>query len=185
MTENTKSPARDRIRNIIVAAAAAAVLFGGAATMAGTAFADEGDTGGSATPGTTTSAAPTGAPSASNGGSGNPADPVPPAHAPHLDGDVSSVDTGTIMITDHDGFTRTIHLSDSTTYGEGISLPITVGEHIHAEGAVDTDGTSLAATLISVAPEPPAPGAPGQRPATPPAPPTDGSAPTPPAPPTS
>ena len=62
---------------------------------------------------------------------------------------------GSITITDQDGFTRTIHLSDATTYGDGISLPIEVGEHIHAEGTVDTDGTSLAATVIDVAPEPP------------------------------
>jgi hypothetical protein len=77
---------------------------------------------------------------------------------------------GSITITDHDGFTRTIRVSDATTYGDGISLPIAVGEHIHAEGSVDTDGTSLAATMIDVVPEPPVPGAGG-----PPAPPSGGA----------
>jgi hypothetical protein len=75
--------------------------------------------------------------------------PTPRAHAPHLDGVVASVTDGSITITDHVGFNRTIHLSDATTYGDGISLPVEVGEHVHAEGTVDTDGTSLAATVIA------------------------------------
>ena len=102
-------------------------------------------------------ASPDAAPSPGDGG------PAAGVHSPHLDGDVISVGSGSILITDHDGFTRTINVSANTTYGDGISVPIESGEHIHAEGTVDTDGTSLAATLIAVAPEPPTP-ADGARP---------------------
>lgn len=171
-------PVRSRrvsVRGITIAAAAAAVLIGGAAAAA----ADDG--GGSTPSGSTT------APSASTP-SGGLADgsATPPTPKPHLDGTVTSVASGTILITDPEGFTRTIHTSGDTTYGDGISQPIAVGERIHAEGSVDSDSTSLAATVIAAAPEPPTPGAagPGGGPAGPPAPPADGSAPTPPAPPT-
>lgn len=178
---------RVSVRGITIAAAAAAVLVGGAVVAA----ADEG--------GGSTSTGPTSAPSASSASdpsaapvdsapSGGPVDgsASPPTPRPHLDGTVTSVDSGTILITDPEGFTRTIHTSGDTTYGDGIAQPIEIGERIHAEGSVDSDSTSLAATVIAAAPEPPTPGTagPGGGPAGPPAPPSDGSAPTPPAPPT-
>lgn len=184
-------PVRHRrlsVRGITIAAAAAAVLVGGAVVAA----ADEGGgatpsgstpvPSGSAAPADPSGSAATADPSAADP-SGGPA--TPPAPRPHLDGTVTSVQSGTILITDPEGFTRTIHTSGDTTYGDGIAQPIEVGERIHAEGAVDSDSTSLAATLIAAAPEPPTPGTagPGGGPAGPPAPPTDGSAPTPPAPP--
>lgn len=184
---DTSRPRRVSVRGITIVAATAAVLIGGAAAAAA---ADDG--GNSTSPGSSTSASPS-APSAqaapsvagAQSGSGD-GSATPPAPKPHLDGTVSSVTSSSILITDPEGFTRTIHLSGDTTYGDGVSLPVAVGERIHAEGTVDTDGTSLAARVIASAPEPPAPGAagPGGGPAGPPAPPADGSAPTPPTPPT-
>lgn len=169
------SGTRRGLRGAAIAVAAAAVLVGGAAA----AFADDGSTGtGSST--TSTDTAKSAAPS---NGAQPPAlgDPAA-APIPHLDGVVTSVSDSTILITDPDGFTRTIHLSSSTTYADGLTRPIATGKRIHAEGRVDTDGTSLAATSIALAPTPPAPPGDGNAP-TPPAPPSGGNAPTPPAPP--
>jgi hypothetical protein len=170
---------RVSVRGITIAAAAAAVLIGGAAAAA----ADDGGTPTPSESAASTSHAPATADGAGGAGDGTV---TPPAPKPHLDGTVTSVDSGTILITDPEGFTRTIHTNGDTTYGDGISQLITVGERIHAEGSVDSDRTSLAAGVIAAAPEPPAPGAagPGGGPAGPPAPPADGSAPTPAAPPT-
>jgi len=181
LMNDTSRPRRVSVRGITIVAATAAVLIGGAAAAAA---ADDG--GNSTSQGSSTSAsssAPSVAGARSGSGDGSA---TPPAPKPHLDGTVTSVTSSSILITDPEGFTRTIHLSGDTTYGDGVSLPVAVGERIHAEGTVDTDGTSLAATVIASAPEPPAPGAagPGGGPAGPPAPPADGSAPTPPAPPT-
>lgn len=178
--DENRSRRRVRLRGLTVTAAAAVVLFGGGAAIAA---ADTGgdESGGSSTPSSsapsgadpsTVPASPDAAPSPGDGG------PAAGVHSPHLDGDVISVGSGSILITDHDGFTRTINVTANTTYGDGISVPIESGEHIHAEGTVDTDGTSLAATLIAVAPEPPTP-ADGSMP-VPPVPPADGSRPVPP-----
>jgi len=178
--DENRSRRRVRLRGLTVTAAAALVLFGGGSAIAA---ADTGgdESGGSSTP---SSSAPTGAHPSTVPASPDPAPapgdsgPVAGAHSPHLDGDVTSVSSGSILITDHDGFTRTINVTPNTTYGDGISVPIESGEHIHAEGTVDTDGTSLAATLIAAPPEPPWP-ADGSMP-VPPVPPADGSRPVPP-----
>jgi hypothetical protein len=72
----------------------------------------------------------------------------------HLSGWVTKVDSDEITITDHDGFTRTIKTSGSTTYEkDGASATrsaITVGAFVHAVGAVDDNGTTLDAQQVSV-----------------------------------
>ena len=61
---------------------------------------------------------------------------------------------GTITITDHSGFTRTIRTSATTTYEkDGVAAKasdITVGALVRAVGEVDADGTTLDATKVSV-----------------------------------
>jgi len=68
------------------------------------------------------------------------------------------VNGSTILITDRDGFTRTIKTSGSTTYGAGITASPAPGTRVHATGTVDADGTSLDATTVVTAPTPPAGG---------------------------
>jgi hypothetical protein len=72
----------------------------------------------------------------------------------HLSGWVTKVDSDEITITDHDGFTRTIKTSGSTTYEKdgatATRSAITVGTLVHAVGAVDDNGTALDAERVSV-----------------------------------
>jgi hypothetical protein len=84
---------------------------------------------------------PSGAPSGSDQGS-------PAARTPHLMGTVKSVSGSTILITDQDGFTRTIKVSSSTKYTDSLTANPAVGTKIAAEGTVDSDGTSLDATTV-------------------------------------
>ncbi|GGL94333.1 hypothetical protein [Nakamurella endophytica] len=184
--DGTALPARRRpprpaaVRRVVVGLAVAGGL---ALTGAGVAVAA--DTGG----GSGTSAQPS--PTAAGAGAPAPGSPTtPPPHVPHLDGTVTAVSDGTVTITDHDGFRRTIRTDSGTTYGSGLSAPVPVGTAVHDTGTVDTDGTSLDATRIEVPPAPPAgppahgPGGPrppapappaGTAPASPPAPPTGSS----------
>ena len=71
-----------------------------------------------------------------------------------LMGTVTSVSGDTLTITDPQGFTRTIVVDSSTTYdksGATSSLSdVTVGSVIAAQGRVDTNGTSLDATGITI-----------------------------------
>ena len=184
---------RHTLRGLTVAAAISAALIGGGVAYAA---ADEGGTVSPTTPSSTAPAAPS-----TDGTEPAPADDTAtlPARTPHLHGTVVSAGSGTIVITDRDGFTRTIHTTDATVYGEGVSADVAAGTEIRAEGSVDTDGTSLLATSVNTAPTPPAPGTEGSGPGkgghgprgegrpTPPAdgtlptPPADGTAPTPPA----
>jgi Domain of unknown function (DUF5666) len=76
---------------------------------------------------------------------------------PHLVGTVKSASGTTIVITDMDGFTRTINVSSSTTYKNSLTATPATGTKIEAEGTVDADGTSLDATVI----ETPQQGGPG------------------------
>lgn len=87
---------------------------------------------------------------------------------PHLDGVVSSVAGSTITITDRDGFTRIITTSTSTTYNKAgrsvAASTINAGTPVHATGTVDSNGTTLDASSVTIATAPVA----GTRP-TPPA----------------
>jgi hypothetical protein len=68
-----------------------------------------------------------------------------------LFGTVKSVSGDTILITDPQGFTRTILVSSATTYSQGGSLAdVVVGAKIFAQGTVDANGTSLDALTIDV-----------------------------------
>ena len=118
--EGNRSRRRQRLRGLTVTAAAAAVLFGGAAVAAADTGGDE--SGGSSTPSSSapsssapSSSAPSGADQSRSQDAAPPAPgdggPAARAHSPHLDGDVTSVSSGSILITDHEGFTRTINLS--------------------------------------------------------------------------
>jgi hypothetical protein len=94
------------------------------------------------------SSAPTGSASTSSTGA-NPTDGTTrPVHKPHIGGTVKSVSGSTILVTDYDGFTRTIKTSSSTTYNDSLTASPAVGTEINAEGTVDSDGTSLDATVI-------------------------------------
>lgn len=128
----------NRRRSALLVAATAAVLIGGGSAAA---FAADG------------SSAPAG-PAAGAAA----ATPEKRPHAPHLDGTVKSVSGTTILITDHDGFTRTIVVSSSTTYSDGLTATPKTGTALHATGTVDADGTTLDATAVGARPAPPADG---------------------------
>ena len=73
---------------------------------------------------------------------------------PHLLGTVTSVDGTTITIRDRDGFWRTISTTGSTSYTKSgaaaTAASVTVGEVISAEGAVDSNHTTLDAASVAV-----------------------------------
>jgi hypothetical protein len=73
---------------------------------------------------------------------------------PALFGTVTSVSGDTVVITDLEGFSRTIVVESSTTYtksGATASLSdVVVGSDIIAEGTVDANGTSLDATHVVI-----------------------------------
>ncbi len=128
-----------RRRRITVAGAAAVAVLalgGGTAALAATTH----SAGSSSTPAYE-------GPGARPGGGGPLGDRGP--HTPHLDGTVTAVTSSSITIKDHDGFTRTIVVSSATTYSGGLSAKPTVGTAIHAEGRVDSNGTSLDATTVT------------------------------------
>ncbi|MGA2124116.1 MAG: DUF5666 domain-containing protein [Acidimicrobiales bacterium] len=56
----------------------------------------------------------------------------------------------TILITDPQGFTRTILVGSGTTYQGGTLASITTGTKIFAQGTVDTNGTTLDAVNIYI-----------------------------------
>jgi hypothetical protein len=106
---------------------------------------------------TSNSAAPSGSPSASAspgapGSSGAP-DEDKRERGPFLAGTVVSASGSTITITDFQGFQRTIHTSSATTYSDGLTATPAAGTKIVAEGTVDSDKTSLAATRIAKLPD--------------------------------
>jgi hypothetical protein len=103
---------------------------------------------------TSNSAAPSGSPSASAspGSSGAP-DNDKRERGPFLAGTVVSASGSTITITDFQGFQRTIHTSSATTYSDGLTATPAAGTKIVAEGTVDPDKTSLAATRIAKLPD--------------------------------
>ena len=72
-----------------------------------------------------------------------------------LDGTVVSTSTSSFVISDHQGFWRTIDVSDTQYSPPGTSLnTLTAGEHVVAFGNVDPDGTDLDAQFVHVLPTP-------------------------------
>lgn len=133
MSPNTASTPSPRARRALVAVAAGGLLLGGT----GVAYA------------VTTTPPPSTTPSNTTPSSGTAT--APPVRQPDIGGTVTSVSGNTVLVTDRDGFTRTILTSSTTTYGTGLSAPLAVGTVIHAVGTVDADKTSLDATAITVA----------------------------------
>lgn len=97
-------------------------------------------------------------------------------HSPHLDGTVLSDSGTTIVVTDGEGFHRTIHTTGSTAYTNSGSAAtasaVTTGQHIDAVGSIDPNGTDLDATRVNVGrpPRPTPPPRPSSAPSSPPAP---------------
>ena len=73
------------------------------------------------------------------------------AAGPNVSGTVLTVSGDTITITDHDGFVRTINVTDDTEYGDGLAADLEDGTEIRATGTVNDDDTSLDATSITTA----------------------------------
>lgn len=75
-------------------------------------------------------------------------------HPAHIDGQVSNVNGNTLTLTDPDGFTRTVQLTSTTTYTKDGAVAgrsvVTVRAVVHAEGTVDSNGTTLDATRLDV-----------------------------------
>lgn len=184
MSEFSPIPAPSRSRRRVVlfsvggAAAVAVALGGGAVALAsgpGSGPSASGPSGSASVPAPTSS------------GTAGSHRPEPRRHAPHLDGTVVSANRSSIVITDHEGFRRTIDLSSKTSYTDGLSATPAAGTRIHAEGTVASDKTSLDATRVGKAPAGPKEGGPGGkgdprhgpgRGHRPPAPPSGGSAPS-------
>lgn len=75
-------------------------------------------------------------------------------HSPHLGGKVASVNGGTIVVIDGEGFHRTIHTTGSTTYTNNgqpaTAAAVAVGSQVNAAGSIDPNGTDLTATRVDV-----------------------------------
>ena len=144
-------PRRHRVRVFTVSGLATAAVLGGAAT----AYAASGGGMHPSTPSTPPASSST---SDASPAPGRPAGPGarqhPVKHLPHLDGTVTRAADGTITITDHDGFTRSINVTAATAYTGGLTSTPATGTRIHAEGAIAADGTSLDATSIRRQPQP-------------------------------
>ncbi len=158
--EQLSAPASHRRRWAVVAGvgAAAVVLGGGGVALA------QSSSSPSATPTGYASHGPGQPGEGGSAGGGTNGPTVPKARVPHLAGAVKAVSGTKILITDQDGFTRTIITSVKTVYKDSLTASPAVGTKIEAEGAVDADGTSLDATLVQA---PPAFGGPGGRPGGP------------------
>jgi hypothetical protein len=154
--EHLAAPVRFRRRWIIAACAGAAVvvLGGGAVAWAQSSPSSSGSGSASAKP-TGYASHGAGGPGGSGGGHGFAGGPGGPNHSgtrtapkPQLLGTVKSVSGTKILITDFEGFTRTIVTSSKTVYKDGLTASPKAGTKLDAEGTVDADGTSLDATLV-------------------------------------
>jgi hypothetical protein len=148
--EQLPAPASHRRRWIVAACTGAAIVMlgGGAVALAQTsasASATGYATHGAGGYGGRGEGGGPGGPGGTGGTSGTD---TPIARTPHLSGAVKSVSGTKILITDPDGFTRTIITSAKTTYKDSLTASPAVGTKIEAEGTVDADGTSLDAATI-------------------------------------
>jgi hypothetical protein len=161
-------PDRKKRAGAIAASVAGLALVGGGIALATTSA------------GATPSGAPTGyAQGYGSRPSGAAPTGTPAARTPQLEGTVKSASDSKILITDMDGFTRTINVSSSTTYKNSLTAMPAAGTKIEAEGTVDADGTSLDATVVQTPQEHGGPGGgPGGHGGTAPAGQPTGTAPT-------
>jgi hypothetical protein len=148
------APVSHRRRWITIACAGvvAAMLAGGAVAVADSSTTTSGKTAAGS------SSSPTANPSGAPSGPGRPGRPdnrgngapyLPKSMKPLLAGTVKSVSGDTIVITDFQGFSRTVITSSKTVYKNGLTAAPKVGTRIAAQGTVDANGTSLDATLIT------------------------------------
>jgi len=83
---------------------------------------------------------------------------------PHLVGTVVSVTADTIVITDGEGFQRTVRTTAATTYtkdGAAATRPaVTTGARVRSGGSIDSDKTSLDAATVDVLTKAPGPDGP-------------------------
>jgi hypothetical protein len=74
-------------------------------------------------------------------------------HPASIDGRVTALSSSAFTVVDADGFTRTVSTDSGTTYsasGKSASRSaITSGSVVHAQGKVDSDGTSLDADSVA------------------------------------
>jgi hypothetical protein len=142
-------PVAHRRRSITIASAvvAAVLLAGGAVAIAQDSSSSRNAVG-SALAAATTSTSPSSHPSGR--GQHGPLDQKD--MKPVLFGTVKSSSGDNILITDFQGFTRTIVTSSKTVYKNGLTATPKAGTKIAAQGTVDSGGTSLDATLISTWP---------------------------------
>jgi hypothetical protein len=86
----------------------------------------------------------------------------------HLEGWVTAIAGSTLTVTDDSGFTRKVSTTATTTYTKdgkaATAAAVTVGSFLGAGGAVDADGTTLDATMITLGRPAfaPGPGGPGK-----------------------
>lgn len=135
-------------RRFALAGAVAAVLAVGGVAVAQAAESPSGSPSGSTAP--SGSAAPSGSPAPPGS-----AAPEKRERTPFLAGTVVSASGDTIVITDRQGFQRTIRTSSATEYADGLTATPAAGTEIVAEGTVATvatDKTSLAATKVGKVP---------------------------------
>jgi hypothetical protein len=151
------APERSNRKRIAIASAGGAVLLTGAViaalvTSSGSASASTAALAAAASSSASSSAAAKPAPrgtDAHRGGGGGLGALGALAGKPILFGTVKSVSGTKILITDLQGFTRTIVTSATTTYKDGLSANPATGTKLIAMGTVASDGTDLDATTIS------------------------------------
>jgi hypothetical protein len=151
-------PARERgnRKRIAIASAGGAVLLTGAVvaalvTSSGSASASPAALAAAASSAASSESAAKPAPKGTDGhrGGGGLGALGALAGKPILFGTVKSVRGTTILITDLQGFTRTIITSATTTYKDGLTADPAAGTKLIAVGTVASDGTDLDATTIS------------------------------------
>jgi hypothetical protein len=152
-------PAPDRLGGrrkwiAIACAGGAAVLLGGGAVAIAATSASASPTSAGAAPSSSSApdAKPTGGPGGRGGHNGGGFGPMLGGH-PLIAGTVKSVSGTKIVVTDLQGFTRTIVTSSKTTYKDGLTASPAAGTKVVASGTVDADGTSLDASTIAARPK--------------------------------
>lgn len=146
--DSGRAPRRRTRLALIAAGTAGLVLVGGGVALAASSGSSSAPSSGSSSAGGEGSSdRPSGAPS--GGPAGGKSDDQRPKPSPRLAGSVKSVSGSDILITDMQGFTRTIKVSSSTKYSDSLTADPAAGTKIMATGTVDADGTTLDATEVS------------------------------------
>lgn len=133
---------------LLLTLVAAAALAGGGAAWAATR-----GTGPEVSTAQTNPAQPPQGPPAALGAPGGPRQGWR-QNTPFIAGTVTKVSGETVLVTDLQGFQRTIHVSSSTTYTRGgqpaTTSALKVGDHVVATGKVDPNKTDLDASSVRI-----------------------------------